>query len=145
QAEPAMSDRDIIKIAVTPQAKAAIEAAGLRYGMSQIELASRMYAWFAEQDEVVQAAILDLLPRELAPDVARLALRRLASHEHTAAAQAPIPGYPQKTSSPRAAGTTPAPAPASSGPQRKAAKPAPKPVHVTPKPTDSGAPKAAAP
>ncbi|QNN21197.1 hypothetical protein HED60_02550 [Planctomycetales bacterium ZRK34] len=73
-----MSERDIIKIAVTPQAKAAIEAVCRRYGMSQVEMASRLYTWFAQQDEVLQTAVLDILPRAVRPDVAELMLRRLA-------------------------------------------------------------------
>lgn len=107
-----MSEREIIKIAVTPEAKAAIETAGERYGMSQIELASRAYTWFSEQDEVVQTAILGLLPDELAPDVARLALRRIAESETVSV----------------------------SGRKKKAAKPARKRVHVTPKPSDPSSP-----
>ncbi len=74
-----MTQREIIKIAVEPDAKQAIDAACQRYGMSQIELASRMYRWFARQDETVQASILDLLPSALAPDVAKLVLQRLAA------------------------------------------------------------------
>lgn len=72
-----MADRDVIKIAVEPAGKRAIDAACRRYGMSQIELASRVYRWFAEQDETVQAAILGILPASLAPDIAKLALERL--------------------------------------------------------------------
>lgn len=72
-----MADRDIIKIAVEPTAKQAIDEACQRYGMTQIEMASRIYRWFAKQDEAVQASILEILPGSLAVDVARLALERL--------------------------------------------------------------------
>lgn len=73
-----MPNRDIIKIAVEPAAKRSIDLAAQRYGMSQIELASRVYQWFSQQDESVQAAILDLLPRGIRSDVARLLLERMA-------------------------------------------------------------------
>lgn len=76
-----MTERQIIKIAVSPKAKQAIEAMCERYGMSQIELAGRLYQWAAEQEEVVQAAILGILPDDVAPDIARLVLRRLAEGE----------------------------------------------------------------
>jgi hypothetical protein len=71
-------DREIIKIAVSVQAKTAIERICQRYGMTQIELASRCYIWFAEQEEVVQAAVLGILPDAVAADVARMVLKRLA-------------------------------------------------------------------
>jgi hypothetical protein len=76
--QKAMSERDIIKIAITPQAKRAIEAVCERYGMSQIELASRLYTWLADQDEVLQAAVLGILPDSVAPDVAEMVLQRMA-------------------------------------------------------------------
>lgn len=76
-----MSEREIIKIAVTPEAKRAIDASAARYGMSQIEMASRVYRWFSEQDEMVQATILDILPRSVAADVARIVLEQLAERD----------------------------------------------------------------
>jgi hypothetical protein len=105
-----MSEREIIKIAVTSEAKAAIEAVGERYGMSQIELASRLYTWLAGQDEVVQAAVLGILPEAVAPDVARLVLERLAGGGSAGGAGS---------------------GGSSAAPMRIAAKKAGKPVHVT--------------
>lgn len=99
-----MAEREVIKIAVSPEAKQAIEAMCQRYGMSQIELASRLYTWLADQEEVVQAAVLGLLPEDLAPEIAELALRRMAEREGEGEAG---PGA------------------------KKAAKPAKKPVHAT--------------
>ncbi|MFA7238239.1 MAG: hypothetical protein WC058_15370 [Phycisphaeraceae bacterium] len=80
-----MTDRDIIKIAVEPSAKQAIDEACRRYGMTQIEMASRIYRWFAEQEETIQASILEILPGSLAVDVARLALERIAQRPPTLA------------------------------------------------------------
>ncbi|MEX2672218.1 MAG: hypothetical protein WD294_08930 [Phycisphaeraceae bacterium] len=79
-----MMERHIIKLAVTPKAKAAIESMCDRYGMSQIEMASRLYQWACTQDEVVQAAILGILPEDVAPDVAKLVLKRMAAGEEGA-------------------------------------------------------------
>lgn len=81
-----MPSRDIIKIAVEPDAKRSIDLAAQRYGMSQIELASRVYQWFAYQDEAVQVSILDLLPRGIRSDVARLLLERMADETPSAKA-----------------------------------------------------------
>ena len=83
-----MSERQIIKIAVTHEAKDAIEQVSDRYGMSQIELASRLYRWFGDQPEEIQATILDLLPHSVAPDVAKLVLQKLASQKPIAAKRA---------------------------------------------------------
>lgn len=80
-----MTERQIIKIAVNSKAKQAIESMCERYGMSQIELASRLYQWAAEQEEVVQAAVLGILPDDVAPDVARLVLTRLAEGDSASA------------------------------------------------------------
>ncbi len=77
-----MTDREIIKIAVTPQAKLRIEQTSERYGMSQIAMASRVYEWFAQQDEVIQATVLNLLPDAVAPEVAQLILNQLAGKAH---------------------------------------------------------------
>ena len=73
-----MKEREIIKIAISTEAKIAIDQACDRYGMSQIEMASRFYMWFAEQDEVLQAAILGILPKTVEVDVANLILERIA-------------------------------------------------------------------
>lgn len=84
-----MSDRDIIKIAISPDAKVAIDDVCDRYGMSQIEMASRLYMWFADQDEVVQAAILAILPKEVEVEVAKMVLERVAEGKTTEFAPRP--------------------------------------------------------
>jgi len=73
-----MVEREVIKLGVTPATKEVIESVSRRYGMSQIEMASRLFQWFAEQDETVQTAILGLIPASIAPDVARILLERMA-------------------------------------------------------------------
>jgi len=78
-----MSDRDIIKIAISPDSKQAIDDVCDRYGMSQIEMASRLYMWFADQDEVLQAAVLGILPKEVEVAVAKMVLERVAEGQTT--------------------------------------------------------------
>ncbi|MBI1368962.1 MAG: hypothetical protein GC162_09950 [Planctomycetes bacterium] len=80
-----MTEREIIKIAVSPKAKAAIESMCQRYGMSQVELASRLYLWLSEQDELIQTAVLGILPESVAPDIAAMVLRKLAGESGTPA------------------------------------------------------------
>jgi hypothetical protein len=82
-------DRHIIKIAITPGAKDSVDRTCERYGMTQIELASRVYDWFAQQDEGVQAAILGILPSSLAPDIARMVMKQVSSSPTAKAAKKP--------------------------------------------------------
>jgi len=70
-------ERQIIRGFVRPSAKAAIEQVSLRYGMTQSEMLSRVYEWFAHQEEGVQAHVLDLLPRDQAPEIAELIAENL--------------------------------------------------------------------
>jgi hypothetical protein len=59
-----MSERQQLKIFVRPAAKEAVERVCERYGMTQQEMCSRVYEWFSEQDEGLQATVLGLLPDE---------------------------------------------------------------------------------
>jgi hypothetical protein len=74
-----VSLKKVIKISVTPDAKKVIEQFAERHDMKEIGVASRIYQWFAAQDDVVRKAILGMLPEGYEPDVARLALERIAS------------------------------------------------------------------
>lgn len=73
--EPATS-RIIVRIELTPQAKAAYGAVAERYGRTQISTTARLIEWFAAQPQGVQAAILGQYPAEIEADVARLLLDR---------------------------------------------------------------------
>jgi hypothetical protein len=75
---PAVAIRQVIKIAVTPAAKKLIEEFSEKNGMSEITLASRIYEWFAQQNDALRKGILGTLPEGFEVDVARLALERLA-------------------------------------------------------------------
>ncbi len=47
-------------------------------GMTQKEMVSRLVAWFCKQNRVTQQVILGQIPEEIAPDVARTMLERIA-------------------------------------------------------------------
>ena len=74
-----MSLKRVIKISVNPAAKTAISSIAQRHDMKEIGVASRIYEWFAIQDDVTQKAILRLLPEGYEADVAKLALERIAA------------------------------------------------------------------
>jgi len=50
-------------------------------GMTQKELVSRIINWFCGQDRVLQQIVLGQIPEEIAPDVAKMVLERLAAAE----------------------------------------------------------------
>ena len=72
-------DRKIIPISVNASAKQVITRIADEHGMKEIAVASRIYEWFATQDDVVQKGVLRLLPKGYEAEVARLALERLAA------------------------------------------------------------------
>jgi hypothetical protein len=74
-----VSLKRVIKISVTPSAKTIIEGFAEKHGMKEIQVASRIYEWFTQQDDVLRKGVLGLLPEGYEPDVAKLALERLAA------------------------------------------------------------------
>jgi hypothetical protein len=65
-------------LSITGDAKAVISTFAKKHGMKEIALASRVYLWFSQQDDVVQKAVLDLLPEGYELDVVEIVLRRRA-------------------------------------------------------------------
>lgn len=65
-------------------------------GMTQKELVSRLINWFCGQDRVVQQVILGVIPEEIAPDVAQMLLKRLATAKPGDAKTPPLPGEPSQ-------------------------------------------------
>jgi len=63
-------------------------------GMTQKEMVSRLINWFCNQDRVVQQVILGVIPEEIAPDVAQMLLKRLASGAKPGVQQ--LPGEPSQ-------------------------------------------------
>lgn len=76
-----MAKKNVIPIAVDPEAKAVITAIAKRHDMKEIGVASRIYKWFSKQPDVVQKAVLDLLPEGYEGDVIRIALERIAKEK----------------------------------------------------------------
>lgn len=68
----------IIRIKVRPSAKAVIAQWATATDMKEQGVASRIYEWFASQDEGLQRAILGLYGPDT-PDVARLILQRMGA------------------------------------------------------------------
>jgi hypothetical protein len=67
-----------------------VNAVAQRTGLREEEIVKRLFAWFADQDEVVQASVLGQIPAAIRPDVVRLVLERMAraapaAPAHTAA------------------------------------------------------------
>jgi hypothetical protein len=69
--------RIIIRLELTPQAKKALEDTCDHNGMTQVAVSSRLVEWFAQQSEMLQAAVLGHYPKELEPEIAELILQRL--------------------------------------------------------------------
>lgn len=57
-----MNQRGQVRVNLTAESKAGVDRVCDRFGMAHQEVASRVYSWFAEQDEIVQASILGVLP-----------------------------------------------------------------------------------
>lgn len=57
-----MPKRDQVRLNITEETNAVLDRLCDRYGMTKQEMATRIYKWFAEQDEIVQASALGLLP-----------------------------------------------------------------------------------
>jgi len=72
-----MSEVKQIRLNVSSESKEAMSAIRKRYGIPEMHAASRLFTWFAEQDDVVQLSILGYLG-DLGPDVARAYLEDLA-------------------------------------------------------------------
>jgi hypothetical protein len=73
-----MRKRVIIRLELTPSAKQALEDVCEKNGMTQVAVSSRLVEWFADQSDMLQAAILGHYPREIEPDIARIILTRMA-------------------------------------------------------------------
>lgn len=70
--------KNVIKIAVSPAAKSVISGIARKHDMKEIGVASRIYEWFGQQDDVVQKAILRLLPEGYERKLLRSVLEDLA-------------------------------------------------------------------
>jgi hypothetical protein len=73
--------KNVIPIAVLPSAKAAITTIAKKHGMKELTIATRVYEWFAAQEDIVQKGILRMLPEGYEADIAKMALERMAGKE----------------------------------------------------------------
>jgi len=71
--------RAIMRVELFPQAKSHLEVLCDRLGMTQVATTSRLVEWFAEQTDLVQAAVLGLYPEDIRAEVAALILKRMGS------------------------------------------------------------------
>jgi|GEM_PF-3173535 len=85
-----MDERNIIRIAIKPSAKEAIEKICGRFGMTQQEVASRLYEWLAEQPEAIQVIALKIAPSGFEGDILTAMLER---HDSGMSSPAPHPRF----------------------------------------------------
>jgi hypothetical protein len=76
--------RIIVRIELTPAAKAAYARVAERTGRTQISTTSRLMEWFSHQSPGLQAAILGQYPDDMQTDIARMLLDRLPKPAATA-------------------------------------------------------------
>ena len=73
--------RVIMRIELFPEAKQGLQDLCDRLGMTQVAAASRVIEWFTAQNDVVQAAVLGLYPKEIRADVADIILKKMAAEK----------------------------------------------------------------
>jgi hypothetical protein len=71
--------RVIMRIELYPEAKQGLSDLTDRLGMTQVAATSRVIEWFTTQNDVVQAAILGLYPKEIRAEVAEMILKKMAA------------------------------------------------------------------
>ena len=73
-----MKKRVVFRIQLTTDAKKRLLEISDQLGITQIAITSRLVEWFANQPDLIQAAILGLYPDVIKQDVATLILNRMA-------------------------------------------------------------------
>ena len=73
--------RIIFRIEITPAAKQRLADCAHSNGMTQMSVTSRIVEWFADQSELIQAAILGRYPKSIQGEIAKLILHRMAEAE----------------------------------------------------------------
>jgi hypothetical protein len=94
-----MPKRFITRIELTTAARDQLSELCESNGMTQVAVLSRLVQWFAGQPQIIQAGILGHYPAELAVDVAKLILDRMAQNPGGSAALISPP--PSAKSTPR--------------------------------------------
>jgi len=70
--------RIILRIELTPGAKAKLNDFCERAGMTQVATLSRLVEWFSNQPGMVQRLVVGHIPKEMQQDVAKLMLKNMA-------------------------------------------------------------------
>lgn len=73
-----MAQRFIMRIELSAASKKKLATLSDRHGMTQVAMMSRLVEWFASQPEEIQAAVVGRYPDKIAPDVARMLLKKMA-------------------------------------------------------------------
>lgn len=76
-----MSRRFIMRIELTGSAKQKLSAFSDKHGMTQVAMMSRLVEWFANQDPLIQGAVMGHYPTEIEADIARLIMKRLTGEK----------------------------------------------------------------
>ena len=71
--------RFIMRIELTGAAKNQLATLSDKHGMTQVAMMSRLVEWYAQQNELIQAAVMGHYPRDIESDVAKLILKRMAN------------------------------------------------------------------
>jgi hypothetical protein len=71
--------RAIIRLELDVATKKALDELTEQRGMTQIAVLSRLVKWFAAQDEIVQASVLNLLSEAHLGDLSEILLKRLSA------------------------------------------------------------------
>jgi hypothetical protein len=74
-----MAKRFITRIELTTPTRIKLIDVTHSNGMTQVAVLSRIVQWFAAQPETIQAAVLGRYPVDIAPDIAKLLLERMAA------------------------------------------------------------------
>jgi hypothetical protein len=72
-----VSLRKSINVSMSPRAKAFIEGLSSELGLSETQIATRMFEWLEQQDDTLVRGVLGLLPPSMMNDIKRLALKKL--------------------------------------------------------------------
>jgi hypothetical protein len=74
-----MASRIIMRIELGSGAKRRFENTPDAFGMTQLAVTNKLFEWFLDQNEELQASILGLYPAGIAPDITATLLKRIIS------------------------------------------------------------------
>jgi hypothetical protein len=75
------SNRIIMRIELSPEAKEQFIDFGDSLGMTQVAVASRLVEWLTKQSDVIQAGVLGLYPEDIRAEVPSMLLKHLIAEK----------------------------------------------------------------